>query len=217
MAEGPSAAPPARTAAKRQQITDAALSLFLRNGYGKTSMDDVAAVAHVSKQTVYKQFTDKETLFREIGRGVTANSNRIVDELGEILATPVGTTDQLADLLERMARAYLDAVMRPHVLLLRRLMIAEAERFPDLAGDYYRWGPGRGIDLIASAVQRWAEQGLLTAPDARLAAAQLAYLALGAGQDHAIFHPGHTPTADERAQIATAASRTFLAAYGRDR
>jgi TetR/AcrR family transcriptional repressor of mexJK operon len=36
--------------------------LFLRDGYLATSMDQIAAAASVSKQTVYKQFADKQSL-----------------------------------------------------------------------------------------------------------------------------------------------------------
>ena len=54
-----------RSARKRRAILDAARTLFLRNGYAGTSMDDVAALAAVSKQTVYKNFADKQRLFTE--------------------------------------------------------------------------------------------------------------------------------------------------------
>ena len=37
--------------------------------YAGTSMEDIAAEAAVSKQTVYKHFSDKETLFREVALG----------------------------------------------------------------------------------------------------------------------------------------------------
>ena len=45
---------------------EAATTLFLRNGYQGTSMDEIAALAAVSKQTVYKNFADKERLFTGI-------------------------------------------------------------------------------------------------------------------------------------------------------
>ena len=48
-----------RSARKRRAILDAAATTFLSNGYLGTSMDEIAALAHVSKQTVYKHFADK--------------------------------------------------------------------------------------------------------------------------------------------------------------
>ena len=209
--------PTGRTAAKRRQIVEAALDLFLQQGYGKTSMDQVAADAHVSKQTVYKQFADKETLFREIAHGVTANSDHIVDELARIVDVPVADLDDLRRVLQRLARRYLDAVTAPHVLALRRLMIAEADQFPDLAHAYYQRGPRRGLELIESALRRWAEQGLVSAPNMPTAASHFAYLALGASQDYTLFHPSRPPKPTERAKAATAAAETFLAAFGRPR
>ncbi len=206
-----------RTALKRRQITETALALFLRNGYGKTSMDQIAADAGVSKQTVYKQFADKETLFQEIANGVIANSEHVLDQLAVVADAPVSTSKDLHKGLQRLARRYLDAVMEPHVLSLRRLIIANADQFPDLANHYYQLGLKRGLDRIEAKIQRWAEQGLITAPDLRLAASQFAYLALGPGLDYAMFHPGQTPSPADRTKVAKAAASTFLAAYGRDR
>ena len=45
-------------------ILDAALPVFLRYGYRKTSMQDVAAAADISRQGLYLHFPGKEQLFR---------------------------------------------------------------------------------------------------------------------------------------------------------
>ena len=55
-----------RSTRKREAILQAATELFLTREYVGTSMEDVAVAAAVSKQTVYKHFTDKQTLFREV-------------------------------------------------------------------------------------------------------------------------------------------------------
>jgi len=44
-----------RSTRKRRAILDAATTVFLRNGYLGTSMDEIASLAGVSKQTVYKR------------------------------------------------------------------------------------------------------------------------------------------------------------------
>lgn len=223
-AETPSATDPGagvptgRSARKRQAIADVALTLFLRNGYRDTSMDQVAADAGVSKQTVYKHFADKERLFTDIVLGVTRNSDKITAELTATLdADSVKSVDEVGTVLERLARTYLDAVLEPHVLALRRLIIAEAERFPDLARHYYERAPARGIELIAEALQNFADRRLIAVSDVHMAAGQFAYLALGIAQDKAHFCPAEPPSPAERDAIASAAARVFLAAHRKDR
>src|SRR5690606_15803792 len=64
--------PQVRGDAKRGEIMQAALSAFLDHGYLGTSVDEIAAVAHASKRTVYSHFGDKEALFREVIRSTIA-------------------------------------------------------------------------------------------------------------------------------------------------
>ncbi|MDP9092557.1 MAG: TetR/AcrR family transcriptional regulator [Actinomycetota bacterium] len=204
-----------RTERKRQAIMAAATASFLRDGYRNTSMDQIAADAEVSKQTVYKQFADKEQLFRDIVLGVTGNSEVIVTDMTSVLQHhDVTTPAQLRIVLTELARNYLDAVLQPHVLALRRLIIAEAERFPDLASAYFEQAPTRGIDIITDAIQRYIDRGLLTAEDPRLAGAHFAYLALAIAQDRALFYPHERPSRAERDRLAAEATRIFIAAYG---
>lgn len=203
-----------RSARKRRAIVEAATALFLRNGYQGTSMDEVAAQAAVSKQTVYKNFADKEQLFTDIVLGVAGNSERVITELSATLRE--ATADTLADLerlLAELARRYLDAVLTPNVLALRRLVIAEADRFPELAGTYYRLAPARAVEVLASALQPYADSGLLRAADTGLAASTFAYLVLASAQDRALFHPAQRLDPAERDRLAAEAVRVFLAAY----
>src|SRR5215472_10213095 len=116
----PAGAETGRSARKRRAIMEAATALFLRDGYRNTSMDQVAAEAGVSKQTVYKQFADKEQLFRDIVLGVTSNSEALVTELTSVLgSTEVGSRAELRSVLTDLARRHIDGVLQPHVLALR--------------------------------------------------------------------------------------------------
>src|ERR1700730_1656009 len=110
-----------RSARKRRAITEAATTLFLRNGYQGTSMDEVAALAAVSKQTVYKNFADKEQLFSDIVLGITGNADRFA----RVATTLLQDTDDLEKNLRELARSYLASVLQPQVLQLRRIVIAQ--------------------------------------------------------------------------------------------
>ncbi|RJP23032.1 MAG: MerR family transcriptional regulator [Deltaproteobacteria bacterium] len=50
---------------KRDEIITSAIKLFIEKGLGKTSMDDIAAEAHIGKGTLYRYFKDKNELFIE--------------------------------------------------------------------------------------------------------------------------------------------------------
>jgi AcrR family transcriptional regulator len=52
--------------ARREAILDAALGVFLRYGWKKTSMDDLARAAELSRQGLYLHFATKEELFKAV-------------------------------------------------------------------------------------------------------------------------------------------------------
>src|SRR5579872_1826223 len=62
-------------------IREAAAALFLEKGYQGTSMDDIAAAAHISKQTIYTHFADKEELFTDLVLGNTERVDEFVRDL----------------------------------------------------------------------------------------------------------------------------------------
>jgi TetR/AcrR family transcriptional regulator, mexJK operon transcriptional repressor len=200
---------PIRTQRKKQAIVDAATLLFLQQGYQGTSMDQIAAAAAVSKQTVYTQFNDKERLFSSIVLGITERAEAIaatIDDLFEEIA-------ELDDGLTRLARVYSAAVVHPQVLQLRRLIISEADRFPDLAQTYFERAPGRGLEAIAAGLGRLAERTRLRIDDPATAAVHFAYLVLGPIIDKALFHPNSKIGDAEIAHYSDAGVDAFLAAY----
>src|ERR1700739_3932691 len=77
---------PGRSAQKRRAILNAATEVFLQKGYLATNMDEIAALAAVSKQTVYKNFPSKETLSVEIVSSVTDQaSGRVHNEMPDLV------------------------------------------------------------------------------------------------------------------------------------
>ncbi|WP_240686943.1 TetR/AcrR family transcriptional regulator [Amycolatopsis suaedae] len=199
------------SARKHAAILDAARELFLRNGYGATSMDDVAARAAVSKQTVYKHFADKEGLFTEIISGDVAQDRA---ESHALIESMPDSTDLAADLRE-FARYHLGNVMQPHLVRLRRILIGEADRFPHLARLWYRNGPERSCAMFAEWFTALGKRGLLDVPDPMLAAQNFNWLALSIPLNKAMADTREDLfTPDELNRYADEAVRVFLAAYG---
>jgi TetR/AcrR family transcriptional repressor of mexJK operon len=200
-----------RSARKRRVIMEAATTLFLRKGYLGTSMDEVAALAAVSKQTVYKHFADKERLFTDIILGITDVASDFVEDVARTLHD----TDDLEKDLRGLARRYVTSVVRPHVLQLRRLVVGESARFPELARTYHERAPERTVTALASSFQRLAERGHLRLDDPQLAANHFAYLVVGMPLDRALFRGDDSFTRAELERLADAGVGVFLAAYGR--
>jgi len=199
-----------RSARKRRSIMEAAATLFLRSGYQGTSMDEIAALAAVSKQTVYKNFADKERLFHDIIMGVAGTVEDFLRSVGDTLRD----TEDLETDLHTLGRQYLQVVMRPQVLQMRRLLIGESARFPELARAYYEKAPERVLTALAPELSRLHDRGLLAVADPDLAARHFAFLILGTPLDKAMFVGDDTGfTAEDLDRMADEGVRVFLAAY----
>jgi TetR/AcrR family transcriptional repressor of mexJK operon len=211
MPDLPEAHAQTRSERKHAAIVAAATDVFLEKGYTGTSMDEIAAVAAVSKQTVYKHFADKERLFSEI---VTNTVNEAADRVHAEVHRLAESTNVERDLRE-LARRQLRLVMQPRVLKLRRLVIAEASRFPELGRTFYERGPARTIASVTVAFARLARRGLLTLEDPELAAAHFNWLVMSIPLNQAmLLGDDTTPKARDLHRYADAGVRAFLSAYG---
>jgi TetR/AcrR family transcriptional regulator, mexJK operon transcriptional repressor len=201
---------PSRETRKRAAILEAAQRVFFANGFVGASMDQVAATAAVSKQTVYKHFSDKKALFRE----VVTNVVRVRDGgiAPDFLSTGEGP---IGDRLRIFARHFLKGVMQPDVLKLRRLVIAEAGRFPELGQSFYDLGPRRAAAQLGLALGEAAARYAVTLEEPELAAEHLLSLILSIplnqamllGDDYSFTDAALDGYADEGVAA-------FLRAYG---
>lgn len=206
--EGPSEG--LRSGQKHRAILDAATEVFLRGGYLGTNMDEIAALSGVSKQTVYKHFASKEALFVEIVSTMTGETGDRVPLIDE-----VRPGDDLAPVLETYALAQLRAVLTPRVMQLRRLVIGEVMRFPDLARVLYVRGPQRALEQLARAFEELGRQDLLRIEDAPMAASHFNWLIMGEPINRAmLLGDGAIPEPAALARHAREGVRVFLAAYG---
>ena len=203
--------PEKRSDRKHREIMQAATTVFVAQGYDGTSMDEIAAKASVSKQTIYKHFSDKDHLFAEI---VLATTQR-VDHVVGLVAQSLDDTRDLPRDLQRLARAFLDVLMHEELLQVRRLVISNAERMPSLGRDWYEQGFGRVLAMLAACFKKLADRKLLRIEDPLLAANHFSGILLWIPVNEAMFTGNNRPRKKaELDRLADAAARTFLAAYG---
>ena len=176
-------------------------------------MDAVAERAGVSKQTVYSHFKSKEALFIEVVESMTGGA---AHDIGEDVEDVFDETS-VRDFLLEAATDQLTVVLTPRLMRLRRMVIGEVERFPDLGRSLYQNGPVRSIDRIARALEHYAEIGELELSDPQAAAENFNWLVMG-GPTSAAMMLGDAgiPSPSELRAHASESVRIFLCAFGRD-
>ena len=199
-----------RSERKRRQVIEAAREHFLANGYERTSMDDIAKTAGVSKQTVYQHFDTKSALLTQVVRSIIGAAGAEADAPIAKLAE----TDDLTRDLRVYVRAQLRSVIQPAPMRLRRLIVAEAQTFPELAQLFYELGPQSTIDQLTVAMERLHGRKVIVASDPRRAAADLNWLVLSDAINRAMFLGIDEPLTEHQIRThADHACATFLSAY----
>lgn len=208
MAEG-GARPWARSDEKHRAIVRAAREVFLSNGYLGTNMDLIASRSGVSKQTVYTHFGSKEALFVEIVGSMTgAAGDRVHHDRPEL-----GDDADLEAYLRGFAERQLRIVTEPELLQLRRLVIGEVGRFPELAKVLYERGPQRAIAELTAMFEPLRARGLLTG-DAAAMAEWFNWLVMAAPLNRAMMlGDAAVPADDDLRRHVAEAVRIFLTAF----
>lgn len=107
-----------------EQIAEAALRLFARYGYKRTSMDDIAREAGVARATLYLHFKGKDDVFRAMLAGL---GGRVETRCREALATPGPFSERLAALMEaHHGTAFAAFSAGEHLGELKAVMVAIA-------------------------------------------------------------------------------------------
>ena len=188
-----------------------AREVFLAEGFAGATMDVVAARAHISKQTLYRQFASKDALFAAVVRDWV---DRGYDAMRPHTRALVEAADPREGLL-RLARALQAGVLSGPVLQMRTLVAAEAERFPEVAADYVARSWDRNQRLLAEALAEIAERGQLVIEEADVAAEQFTWLVLAAPLNRLTLQGGRQPGAGRDLEaIAAEAVTTCLSRFG---
>lgn len=155
--------------AKEAAIIAAAQKTFLVHGYDGASMDEIALAAGVSKRTVYNRFRSKEELF----------AAAIEETCRSILPVDIAAIEaslSTEQFVREMAHAFLEGVLTPEALSLRRIAAFEAGRNPSLGRSYLEHGPAFMAATFAPILARTAKREGIEIDDVEAAIYQLGAL-----------------------------------------
>lgn len=193
--------------AKRDQILDGAQRVFTAKGFDAASMNDITREANVSKGTIYVYFENKEELFEAL---IDRERSHLFDNLPGLL----GGDGSTAEKLRRYGAALTRLITSDPVMRAQRIVIAMAERKPELGARFYAQGPQRGKALLVQFLQDEVTAGRLAIEDAELAAFQFAEMCMAGIFRRRLFaHMSAPPTAEEIARSVEGAVTVFMRAY----
>ena len=143
---------------KTEAIVNAARTTFLSLGYDSASMDQIALTAGVSKRTVYNRFRSKEELFGATIEETCRNLLPVNVEEIEASLPP-------EDFILQLSRQFVEGILQPEALALRRIATFEAGRSPQIGRSYLEHGPQWMVDQCAPIIERIAAKGVLKIED----------------------------------------------------
>ena len=193
-------------AVKESQILDGAASVFARDGYEGASMSRIAAEAGVSKGTLYNYFAGKAELF-------CAYVHRECDRWFAIVFEELDMSASPREVLPEMGRRVFRMMMSEQALQIFRMVIAEAEKFPELARSFYAAGPVRAIGHVSAYLDRATRDGWLRVEDPQIAAEQFFALMTGKLCMQRRLHLIAMPTEAEIDHEVGNSVRMFLESY----
>lgn len=184
-------------------IIEAADAQFRENGYAAASINAIAQTAGVSTKTLYRLFPTKADLFSSI---ISDRINRFFLALDQ---STLATMD-LRQALERLLTTYGMLTMSDDTVDMMRLVIAESDRFPEIATSFYETAIVGSNTVMEKWLMRQAERGLIKLEDPHMASGMLRGMMIMEPQRAAILRQQKPPGIEEIAQRARICADIFL-------
>ena len=150
-----------RKDARPEEITAAALTLFVERGYANTRLDDVAGRSGVSKGTLYLYFANKEDLFKAVVREGLVSP---IAEVRDLIDRYEGSS---FDLLSMVLHGWWQRIGSTPVSGIPKLILAEARNFPEIAKFYLDEVVRPGLEAIVGIIERGIRNGEFRSVDSR--------------------------------------------------
>jgi TetR/AcrR family transcriptional regulator, mexJK operon transcriptional repressor len=161
--------------AEGAELLDVARAAFLEVGFASATMSDIATGARISKSSLYRDYPSKDSLFAAVvADWVERGRDAMRPHIQALL-----DADSLEPALRQFAATLQAGILSDAVLGMRRIVAADAERFPDVARSYVAESWGRNIDLFAKAFAELMRRGSLVESDSVAAARLFTWMVVG--------------------------------------
>lgn len=188
-----------------EKIIQAALAVFLDVGFDKANLEKVAALAGVTKPTVYSHFGSKVGLLQAVAQ------HQAQQALTQFSPNLQSTGNVRRD-LTGFAKSFLMNMLHPDAIRMHRFAIVEAMTHPELVVPLLSAGPQKLAQVLQNYLDSETKAGRLCCKNPLLAAQQL--LGLLAGMDFlAIVISQMVPSESEIKKRTTSAIDVFLNSY----
>ena len=120
-----------RKDARPSEIRDAALELFVQQGFAKTRVEEIAQRAGVTAGAIYRYFPNKEAILSSLIRDSLLESlDAIADRLRQ-------RTGKVTDMIGQALWSWWQLIGDGKLSGLAKLMVAEGDNFPALRDFYF--------------------------------------------------------------------------------
>lgn len=151
-----------RAEARPDEVLDAALALFIENGFASTRVEDIAARAGLSKGAVYLYFPSKEAILEGlVKRAVLPIANNALGVLENYAGDP-------RPVISAALRMVAGRLMDPKLVAIPRLLIREMIHFPEFAQMYRRDVLDRVIPVVEKLIASGVAEGYFRPVDPHL-------------------------------------------------
>jgi len=151
-----------RAEARPDEVLDAALDLFIEQGYAATRVEDIARRAGLSKGAIYLYFPSKEAIIEGLVRRALVP---IAQTALGIIGAWEGDPRPVIGMVMKTLATRLDD---PRVIAIPKLIFREVVSFPELARMYRREVLDKVIPMLEALIGRGIEQGYLRQVDPHL-------------------------------------------------
>ncbi|MCR4665705.1 MAG: TetR/AcrR family transcriptional regulator [Desulfovibrio sp.] len=148
---------------RRQKILEAAKTLFFKNGYAATSIDDIIHISGGSRRCIYDMFGNKRGLFNALVRDASQEVFKLLDSLD---ATPMTAESLLCQSGERILMEMFSVEWN-----FMRVVIMESLANPDLTKLYHENGPILVEQKLGALLEKSSDRESIGLRDCREASA----------------------------------------------